>query len=157
MPPNSEDPLAIYQQPGEPADEARFRYEIIKGLAESVRELTKGVASMQETQVSMLQRLATLEANKVGIEIRDIKAGVAALIIKVDALESIRDKAEGRNSTLTWFLKYGPVVFSLFAALWLFGRSLGIVPAPPLAPERTEAAIVQREPVAEKKATPDVH
>jgi hypothetical protein len=157
VPPDPNDPLAIFQQPGEAPDDARFRYEIIKGLAESVRQLTAGIADMQKTQVSMLERLATLEANKVGIEIRDIKKDLRELIHKVDELESTRDKTEGRNSAMTWVLKYGPVIFSLFAALWLFGRSVGIVPAPPAPVERTEAAIVQREPVVEKKATPDVH
>lgn len=114
-----------------PEAEVRFQYDVIKGLAESVRQMAQNMAELQKTQIDMLVRLARLEENKVGEELITMKAATAALAIRVDALESAEDQRKGAYSVFSWLRIWGPVIFSCVAAAWLLGRSLGIVPAPP--------------------------
>lgn len=117
-----EDVLRVLHQ-GDPSD-TRFQFEIIKGLSESIRDLAKGMRDVQSTQVNMLERLARLEANTVG-------ETVGKLEERINILESDKDRRDGAGSFLGGMFKYGPTVFSLLTLLYLFGRSLGIVPSPP--------------------------
>jgi uncharacterized coiled-coil protein SlyX len=119
--------------------DTRFQYEVIKGLSESIRQqsasterLAAAMADMQKTQVGMLERLAKLEANRVGEIVADIRLDMNTLESKVAALLREKDQRQGAYAVFAWLRVWGPVIFSLFAALWLFGRSLGIVPAPPV-------------------------
>jgi len=130
------DPLIMFQG-GDPSD-TRFQFEIIKGLAESIRQLTGSIQKMQETQVNMLERLATLEAGKVTSRIDDVEA-------RIDALFQDKDRRDGALGMLGVLRVWGPVIFSALAAFWLFGRSAGVVPAPPVAPTRVEATIHPEE------------
>jgi len=114
--------------------DTRFQYDVIKGLAESVRQMAQNMADLQKTQVDMLVRLARLEENKVGEELIAMKAETAALAIRVDVLESAEDRRKGAYNVFTWLRIWGPAIFSLIAAAWLIGRSVGIVPAPPAPP-----------------------
>lgn len=126
----------------EPSD-VRFQYEVIKGLAESVRQMASGMSDLQKTQVDMLVRLARLEENKVGDELVAMKAATTALTIRVDALESDRDRREGALGMLGTIKSWAPFLAMLFSAacvLWLYGRSAGLVPAPPAEPTRRDAA-----------------
>lgn len=126
----------------EPSD-VRFQYEVIKGLAESVRQMASGMSDLQKTQVDMLVRLARLEENKVGDELVAMKAATTALAIRVDALESDRDRREGAIGMLGTIKAWAPFLTFLFSAatvLWLYGRSAGLVPAPPTEPTRRDAA-----------------
>jgi hypothetical protein len=123
----------------EPSD-LRFQFKIIEGLSESIRQqsasterLASGMADMQRTQVGMLERLAKLEANRVAEVVAEIRLDVASLEGKVSALMTEKAQRQGAYAVFGWLRVWGPVIFSLFAALWLFGRSLGIVPAPPAA------------------------
>jgi len=123
---------------GEPND-TRFQFEIIKGLSESIRQqstsierLAVGMADMQKTQVGMLERLAKLEANRIAEVVAEVRLDVAAIEAKVVALLREKDQRQGAYAVFAWLRVWGPVIFSLFAALWLFGRSMGIVPAPPV-------------------------
>lgn len=116
-----------------PEAEVRFQYDVIKGLAESVRQMAQNMADLQKTQIDMLVRLARLEENKVGDELVSIKADTAAIEARVKILESAEDQRKGAYSVFSWLRVWGPVIFSCVAAAWLLGRSLGIVPAPPAA------------------------
>jgi hypothetical protein len=123
----------------EPSD-LRFQFKIIEGLSESIRQqsasterLAGAMADMQKTQVGMLERLAKLEANRVAEVVAEIRLDVSAIESKVSVLMREKDQRQGAYAVFGWLRIWGPVIFSLFAALWLFGRSLGIVPAPPTA------------------------
>ena len=125
---------------GSPEDEERFKYDVIKGLSESVRQLAAGMADMQRTQVGMLERLATLEANKFAASIEGIKADVKILMIE-------KERREGARGAFAMVKDWSPfiaMIMATLAASWLYGRSLNIVPAPPVAPTRVEATIDQQ-------------
>lgn len=130
-----EDPMRVLWQ-GNPEEEERFKYEVIRGLSESVRQLASGMAEMQKTQVGMLERLATLEASKFANSIKDLED-------RVDALLRDKDRRDGGLSMLGKIKDWAPflaMLFSAAAAAWLYGRSLGITPAPPLPATRLEAS-----------------
>lgn len=116
-----------------------FQYKIIEGLSESIRQqsastdrLATAMADMQRTQVGMLERLAKLEANRVGEVVSEVKALVDIALKRIDALEQDKDRRDGAGSFVGGMFKYGPTIFSLLTLMYLFGRSLGIVPAPPV-------------------------
>jgi len=113
------------------ASETAFQYKIIEGLSESIRELAKSMADMQRTQVGMLERLAKLEANRVGEVVGEVKVSLDSAIKRIDALEQDKDRRDGAGTFLGGMFKYGPAIFSLLTLLYLFGRSIGLVPAPP--------------------------
>lgn len=127
-----------------PEADLRFQYDVIKGLADSVRQMATNMADLQKTQVDMLVRLARLEENKVGEELVAMKASTAALAIRIDALESDKDRRDGAIGALGAIRQWAPflaMLFSAACALWLYGRSIGLVPAPPPAPAKVEATI----------------
>lgn len=126
---------------GSPEEEERFKYDVIKGLSESVRQLASGMADMQKTQVGMLERLAALEASRFAASIEDIEAKVAALLRDKDR----RDGALGMLGTIKSWAPFLAMLFSAAAAVWLYGRSAGIVPPPPVAATRVEATIHPEE------------
>jgi len=124
--------------------DTRFQYDVIKNLADSVRQMATNMADLQKTQIDMLVRLARLEENKVGDELVAMKASTVALSIRVDALESDKDRRDGALGLLGAIKSWAPFLAMLFSAasvLWLYGRSAGFVPAPPVAPTKVEATI----------------
>lgn len=143
-----EDPFRFFNQGGVPdagANDTRFQFEVIKGLSDSIRQLAGSMADMQRTQVGMLERLAVLEANKIGDLVTAHAADIKALEDRVGALFTDKNQRDGAAGVFGFFLKYGPVIFSLFAALWLFGRSLGVVPVPPANVPTVRADAIVRE------------
>lgn len=126
---------------GSPEEEERFKYKVIEGLAESIRQLTGQMADLQRTQVNMLERLAALEASKFAASIDDLEGKVAALLRDKDR----RDGAIGMLGTIKSWAPFLAALFSAACFAWLYGRSLGITPAPPAAPSRVEATIHPEE------------
>lgn len=126
---------------GDPND-TRFQFEIIKGLSESIRQqstsierLAVGMADMQKTQVGMLERLAKLEANRVAEVVAEVRVDVSTLESTVKSLVADQNRREGAIGLLGAVRSWWPAIVgiaSLFSALWLAGRSIGVVPAPPV-------------------------
>ncbi len=126
-----------------PESDTRFQYEIIKGLSESVRDLAGSIREMQSTQVGMLERLAKLEANRIGEVVGKVEVAVEAVKDRVDRLEQDKDRRDGAGGAFRMIKEWAPfvgMVASILAAAWLYGRSIGITPAPPPAPPRVEAS-----------------
>lgn len=126
---------------GSPEEEERFKYDVIRGLSESIRQLASNMSDMQRTQVGVLERLAVLEANKFADTIAVIDKRVDVLMRDKDR----RDGAIGMLGTIKAWAPFLAMIFSAAAVLWLYGRSAGIVPAPPVAPTRVEATIHPEE------------
>lgn len=128
----------------------RFQFDVIKGLADSIRQMTGQMADMQKTQVDMLVRMARLEENKVGDALVKLEGSVAAQEVRIDALFRDKDRRDGAMGVIGAVKGWWPIIVtiaSLVSALWLVGRSAGIVPAPPT------PAIVQREVHPEAKGS----
>lgn len=114
--------------------DTRFQYDIIKGLADSIRQLTGSIQKMQETQVNMLERLAVLEANRVGEVVAKVEVAVEAAKNRIDVLEADKNRRDGAAGAFKMIKDWAPflaMLFSAACAAWLYGRSLGLTPAPP--------------------------
>lgn len=116
------------------ANDIRFQYDVIRNLAESVREQSKVMASIQTTQVSMLERLAKIEANRVNEVVAEVKALVAVHEGKIDKLEQDRDIREGGAGARRAVQSYWSIITTLIGVigtvLFLILRTIGIIHLP---------------------------
>jgi hypothetical protein len=130
--------------------DTRFQYEVIKQLSESVRssvdatrDVARNVSDMQKTQISMLERLAKLESNRVNEQVAKMEERLDTACGRIDVLEHDKYRRDGASGAFKMIKDWAPFLAMLFSAacvLWLYGRSVGVVPAPPVAPVRLEAA-----------------
>lgn len=97
MPNRELDPL-FDQSP----NDLRFQFEIIKGLAESVRAQTNAILGMKDQQTDIVARLERIEA-------KEVTESLAALILRVDALEDTELRREGGAKVITAIAK-SPIV-----------------------------------------------
>ncbi|WP_157215854.1 hypothetical protein [Flavisphingomonas formosensis] len=130
------------------ANDVRFQYEVIRNLAESVRQtatsverLTSTIGQVQQTQVGMLERLAKIEANRVNEDLADLKVRGEALTARVDKLESAHDYEAGMRGARKAVIFYWPVFAALSAFMLLLLIATGIVTVPETqkAPVATQA------------------
>ena len=135
----------------------RFQFEVIRNLSESVRQstdatrdLAKNMAEMQKTQVSMLERLAKLEANRVNESVAKVEErldGACKAIDKLEADKDRRDGAAGLLSRIPGWLQFLMALASVFTAIYLAGRSAGIVPSPPTTVTKIETPAAAPRPL----------
>ncbi len=129
----------------------RFQFEVIRNLSESVRQstdatrdLAKNMARMQETQVSMLERLAKLEANRVNESVAKVEERLENACRAIDKLEQDKDRRDGATGLLSripGWLQFAMALASIFSAIYLFGRSAGVIPSPPTTVTKVEAPV----------------
>jgi hypothetical protein len=112
------------------ANDVRFQYEVIRGLAESIRQLTTTIASVQTTQVGMLERLAKIEANRVNEDVADLRARHDALNGRVDQLEKTHDYEAGMRGARKAVMFYWPAFAAIAAFLLMIMIATGIVSIP---------------------------
>lgn len=101
-------------------DDVRFQFDVIKQLAESVRE-------MSSTQVKMLERLARIEEQRTHEVVRGLTERVTVLEVDLNKRTGMMN-AIGALPKIIAFLV---ALASVFSAIYLAGRAAGIVPAPP--------------------------
>lgn len=129
----------------------RFQFEVIKQLSDSVRQsveatrdVARNVADMQKTQVSMLERLAKLESNRVNEQVAKIEERVDTACGKIDRLEQINDRRDGATGLLArvpGWLQFAMALASIFSAIYLLGRSAGVIPSPPTTVTKVETPV----------------
>jgi hypothetical protein len=83
-------------------NDLRFQFEIIKGLAESVRTQTAAILGMKDQQTDIVARLERIEA-------KEVAELLAALIVRVEALEDTELRREGGARVITAVIK-SPIV-----------------------------------------------
>lgn len=138
-----------------PEEDERFKYEVIKNLSESVRQIAAGMADIQRTQVSMLERLAKLEANKFGEALIKAETKVEEMDKRIDALFRDKDRRDGAIGALGALKAWGPTIFSLFTVMYLVGRAMGVIGSPPTTVTKIEApAAVERRERPENEPEP---
>jgi len=137
-----------------PEADLRFQYDVIKGLADSVRQMATNMAELQKTQVDMLVRLARLEENKVGDELIAMKAATVALTVRVNALESVEDQRQGALNALGVLRVWAAPICGLLTVLYFAGRAMGVIPSPPVTVTKIETPLaVERREVADHQQT----
>lgn len=135
------DPELFNQPPLDGDVDAKFRYEIIRGLSESVRDLAASMRDVQQTQVGMLERLARLESNRVGESLARVERVVQDNAVRINALESESDRRAGGFAMLSIVKMWAPALFSILTFLYLAGRSAGIIPSPPTTVSKVRAPL----------------
>lgn len=97
-----------------------------------IRNTSEAISDVRERVIRLEESNRRLEAVEGITENHDKR---------IDALEADKQRRDGAIGLIGALRVWGPVVFSALAALWLFGRSLGITPAPPVRPTHVEATI----------------
>lgn len=115
---------------GAEAGDLRFQFEVIKNLAESVRQISTSMADVQRTQVGMLERLAKIESNRVNEDVARLDARVEVVWNKVDKLEQSEDRREGASRFTRAVITWWPVIGVAFTVLFLLFRATGIIHMP---------------------------
>lgn len=113
----------------EPHD-VRFQFEVIKNLAESVRQIAAGMADMQKSQVGILERLAKIESNRINEDVARLDARLEVVWNKVDKLEQSEDRREGASRFSRAVITWWPVIGVAFTVLFLLFRATGIIHLP---------------------------
>ncbi len=99
-----------------------------------VRALTEGVTDVRERVIRLEENNRRLNEGEVRVD--KLEARVGVLLTDKDR----RDGAVGMLATIKAWAPFLAMLFSAACAAWLYGRSLGIKPAPPVAPVRLEAS-----------------
>lgn len=100
---------------GDPSD-VRFQFEVIRQLAESVRQQTTALSRMQEQMAAMAERMARIEANRVHDDVEQLRAGLAEETKRVDALMRDKDRRDGALGAWAWLQRSAPWAALITAA-----------------------------------------
>jgi hypothetical protein len=114
MMPNSNLEPLFEQQP----NDLRFQFEIIKGLSESVRTQTSVMMQMQAQQTDIVARLERIEAKQTAEQL-------AALALRVDALEDTELRREGSNRVIMAIAKSPFLAWAVGGATFVWAVMTG--------------------------------
>ena len=92
---------------GDPND-VRFQFEVVRQLAESIRQQTSTLTRMQEQMAAMSERLARIEANRVHEDVERLRASLVEETKRVDALMRDKDRRDGAIGAWTWLQRSAP-------------------------------------------------
>jgi hypothetical protein len=130
----------------------RFQFEVIKQLAESVREQALVMRGVQEDmrtlhagQAKQNERLAAIEANRINENVAKLEERLDRACGAIDRLESDRDVREGGSKVWRNFLGWwGPIATVsgiVFMVIYTLARAVGIVSIPSDAPRQRPAVV----------------
>lgn len=100
-----------------------------------VRTLTEGVTDVRE-------RVIRLEENN--RRLGEVETKLRMVEDRVDILWTDKDRRDGAKGAYSLIKEWSPFVAAVMATLaaaWLYGRSIGVTPAPPSRPAHVEAVI----------------
>lgn len=97
-----------------------------------IRNTVEAISDVRERVIRLEESNRRLEAVELSAKDHDKR---------LDALEQEKQRRDGAIGLLGVLKTWGPLILAAFSALWLFGRSLGITPAPPVTPTHVEAVI----------------
>lgn len=92
---------------GDPSD-VRFQFEVIRQLADSVRQQTASLARMQEQMAAMAERMARIEANRGQDDVERLRAALSEETKRVDALMRDKDRRDGAIGAAAWLQRSAP-------------------------------------------------
>jgi hypothetical protein len=117
--------------------------QVLAQIRDSLTAMTRDIRANNEATADVRERVIRLEESNRRLEA--VEAASKDHNARLDVLEQEKQRRDGALGLMGALRVWGPVVFSALAALWLFGRSLGITPAPPVGPTRVEAVIHPEE------------
>lgn len=92
---------------GDPSD-VRFQFEVIRQLAESVRQQTAALSRMQEQMAGMAERMARMESNRIHDDVDRLQQTLAEETKRVDALMRDKDRRDGALGAAAWLHRSAP-------------------------------------------------
>jgi hypothetical protein len=113
--------------------------QVLAQIRDSLSAQNRDIRNTVEAISDVRERVIRLEESNRRLEI--VEAAAKDHNTRIDALEADKLRRDGAIGMLGVLRIWGPVVFSALAALWLYGRSLGITPVPPARPTHVEATI----------------
>jgi len=106
--------------------------QVLAQIRDSLTGLSRDVRSANEATADVRERVIRLEERDKRLDA--VEVDLAAVKVKVEVLETDRARRQGAIGMLGTIKSWAPFLAMLFSAacvLWLYGRSAGIVPAPP--------------------------
>lgn len=116
--------------------------QVLAQIRDGQTSIIRDVRSTNESIVDVRERVIRLEENNRRLD--DVEADQRRTDAKVTILMDDKNRRDGAKSAFGMMKDWSPfiaAVMATLAAAWLYGRSLNIVPAPPVAPARVEATI----------------
>jgi hypothetical protein len=117
--------------------------QVLAQIRDSLTALTRDVRSANEATSDVRERVIRLEERDKRLD--DLEADMKAADLKIGILMRDKDNRDGANKFLSkvpnW-LSFLVALGSVFSAVYLLGRQVGFVPAPP---SRVEAVIHPEE------------
>lgn len=113
--------------------------QVLAQIRDSLSAQNRDVRNVVESISDVRERVIRLEESNRRLEA--VEATILLHDTRIDVLFKDKDRRDGALGMLGVLRVWGPLVFSALCAFWLYGRSLGITPAPPVAPTRVEAVI----------------
>jgi hypothetical protein len=108
--------------------------QVLAQIRDGQTAIMRDVRSTSESVVDVRERVIRLEENNRRLD--DVETKQKITDAKVDVLLKDKDRRDGALGMLGTIKSWAPFLAMLFSAacvLWLYGRSAGIVPAPPAA------------------------
>jgi TolA-binding protein len=98
----------------------------IRQMTDAVGTLTRQVERMNSKVDDVRERVIRLEAREYERQIDDLSARLTAALVRIDGLESTRDKQTGAAGLAAWLTKNAPWLVAIFmAGLAAFGWKEG--------------------------------
>ena len=89
-------------------NDTRLHYEIVRQLAQSVREQTTALLRMQEQLATISERLVKIESNRLHDDVERLRSDLYAETARVDALMRDKDRRDGAISAWEWIQRSAP-------------------------------------------------
>lgn len=113
--------------------------QVLAQIRDSLTMQNRDIRTTSEAISDVRERVIRLEESNRRLEV--VEGATKDHNTRLDVLEQDKLRREGAIGLIGLIKVWGPFVFSLLAALWLYGRSLGIIPAPPVPAAKVEAVI----------------
>ena len=92
---------------GDPTD-ARFQFEILRSLAESVKLQTTALGELQKQTNAISERLARIESNRIHDDVAQLRIDVGKETARIEALMRDKDRRDGALGAWTWLQRTAP-------------------------------------------------
>lgn len=89
-------------------NDTRLHYEIVRQLAQSVREQTGALLRMQEQLATISERLVKIESNRLHDDVERLRDALHAETARVDALMRDKDRRDGAIGVWAWIQRSAP-------------------------------------------------